>query len=251
MELPLNINNSEQLEKLRKLFKVKKTEGEMMKLRGYDLNVVNLLTIEPKISFMPIDMNWLQEPYLQFSDILKIREDNNIFKNRQEFSSVYMNKATEDKILVLYLGNEPGKQVGTDDFKLFLLFLSLKQYHHIIIITETGLNPDKKNYIKTQIGNNYNIEIFFDHELAFNKLKHAYNPLEIVYIPNTDGKPGKYAAKEGLQLNKLPMMLEDDIKAKMYNSKPQGLFMLIQMGLNTETSVMYRLVRQTPTVAKK
>lgn len=251
MEAPLDINIPAQKEQLRRLFRVKRTEGEMMLTRGYVLNPVYLMRSDR--SFVSANLSWLQDITLPFDTTLQVRQQYGIFLSRQEFSSIYTNADGTKQILVLYLGNEPGKQVAKKDFQIVHDFIQTAQYHNIIIITETGLNPENTNFVRNRTSG-YTIEVFTDNMLAFNRTKHALAPISINHIPNTPNNPNnpvsQWAQQEGLQPEKLPMMLNIDTVAQWYGAKPLDIIEGECLGVTTDTAYFARIVRQTPAAKK-
>lgn len=245
MEAPLDVNNPAQKEQLRRLFRVKSTEGEMMLTRGYVLNPVYLMRSDR--SFVSANLSWLQDINIPFDVKLQFRQQYGVFLSRQEFSSVYTNADGTKQILVLYLGNEPGKQVAKKDFQIVHDFIQTKQYHNIILITETGLNPENTNFIRNRTSG-YNIEVFLDVEMAFNRTKHALAPISINHIPSS--QISQWAQQENLQPEKLPMMLNIDTVAKWYGAHPLDVVDGECMGVTTDTQYFARIVRQTPAAKK-
>lgn len=241
MELPLNPDNLQDREKLRKLFRIKRVEGEMMKDRGYSLTEVYLLSSDR--NFRQVDLSGLQNPNSSLETLLQYRQQNAILQSRQEFSSIYVDRKQNKMILVLYLSNDPGKAVGKKYFKFVLEFISTQQYHNIILITETGLNANSSNIVRQFIG--YNIEVFKDIELAFNPLKHSLAPISIIHIPGKQVQ--EWSKSEDInQPEKLPMMLDIDPIAKWYGASPYDVFQHELLGIENDKIGFYRIVRQTP-----
>lgn len=249
MERTLNANIPEEKEKLRRLFRVKKTECEMLAQRGYRLDMVDMMRSDR--SFVKINLSGLQDPSLQLSTLLQFRDQQGIFRSRQEFSSIYYHSQDPRiKILVLYLGNEPGKQVAAKDFEIVMEFIQAQaqvadednRIRRFILITETGLNPEKSNFVANRTPG-YKIEVFLDVELAFNKTKHALAPIETVHIPAR--LVPQWAQEEKFQPEKAPMVLNIDANAKWYGAEPMDGFQHIIMGTTTETAGYYRICRQT------
>lgn len=248
MNYSLNPSNPEQREILRRLFRVKQTEIEMIKSRGYIIDQVALMKTD--INFIkPLrDISIFINPEFTFEDFLQYRETNNVFQNRIEFSCVYFNKLNvNETLLILYLNNEPGKQVGKTDLSIVYNFISSQAYKHIIIVTNTGLNPESNNQIVNRtVG--YKIEVFQDYELAFNRTKHALAPISITHIPVAN--VSDWAKSENIQPEKLPMIFNVDMIAKWYGARPYDVFQYTIMGTTTDTAGYYRITRQTPVTRK-
>jgi DNA-directed RNA polymerase subunit H (RpoH/RPB5) len=228
------------LERLRRLFRVKTTEIEMMLDRGYRLDTVHIFQYD-KFKETPFDLTSLNTPGFRFEEFLKFREDRGIFQSRQNFSSIYYKD--NDRILILYLNNDPGKQVSKKDFQIVLSFIQTQIYRHIILITETGLNSDNNNFVTSRT-TGYKIEVFLDSDLAFNVTKHALAPISIQHIKSKD--TAQYSQKEQIQPEKIPMIMDSDAIARHYGSNAFDVFQMVTMGANTDTTGSYRLCRQTP-----
>ena len=248
MEPVLNESIPEHREILRRLFRVKATETEMMGRRGYRLNSVIMFQSDYNFNPNPLDLSGLSNPALRFETLLQSRRDSGRFKSRVEFSSLYENLTNSaDQVLVLYLGSAPGKQVAKDDFKIVLDFIQTQKFRHMILISERGLNPENTNMVTNRtIG--YKIELFKDQDLAFNITKHALSPISTIHIPIIQRE--QFAQEEGLQPDKLPMIMSDDSNAKWYGAVAGDCFMSEVMGATTDSSITYKITRQAPTVKK-
>lgn len=247
METFLDANNATQRERLRRLFKVKKTEIEMLSARGYRMDVAFIMKSDR--SFVQINsVNSLSNPELTFETFLIYREQNAVFQSRQEFSTVYFRADNpEVKVLVLYLGNEPGKAVSKKDFEIVHAYIRSREYRHIILITETGLNADADSFVKNRCPG-YKIEVFLDSQLAFNRTKHALAPITIKHIPAS--QIANWAQAEEIQPDRLPMIMNTDIIAKWYGGSPMDGFEYEIMGTTTDTAGYYRITRQSTTAKK-
>lgn len=248
MEPALDTNIPEQKERLRRLFRVKATETEMMVQRGNRLDLVSMMRSDRNFHPQQIDLTGLRNPTLRPEALLQYRQQTGLFQSRQEFSSVYFSATNpEDRILVLYLGNEPGKQVAKKDFEIVLLFIQTQAFRHIILITETGLNSENNNFvINRTLG--YKIEVFLDTQLAFNRTKHALAPISTQHIPAR--QVPQWARDEQIQAEKLPMILNIDILAKWYGANPYDGFQTEVISATNETGIYYRITRQAPAVRK-
>lgn len=253
MSNTFDLNKPEDREKIRRLFRVKKTEGEMLATRGYTLNEVYLLKNvesyqnEP-VTYVPYNLSELQSPNLPLETILQLQQKYGFF-SRQSFSSLYYNPNNrQDLVLVLYLNNDPDKVVNKEQFKIVENSIQTGKFRHIILITEIGLSPDLDNAIRNNyIG--YKIEVFLDIELAFNITKHALVPIKIYHVPAQ--YVAQWAQSEGLQPDKLPMIQTNDKVAKFYGANSMDGFQFEIMGTTTDTAAYYRIARMTPAVKKQ
>ena len=268
MERPLNPELAAERERLRRLFLMKKTEGEMLSQRGYMLNQVAMMKADR--SFIVVDLSWLQNPLLGmaagveeptlsndspgFRAFLEYRTRTGLFQSRQEFSSIYYD-VNGKPLVVLYLANKPGKQVSKEEFEIVNLFIQLgaqqasqaqpqTRYRDFILLTETGLNPVNTNKLRNRtLG--YNIEVFHDIELAFSRVKHGLAPITVEHIPKAN--IAQWAQREQIQPEKLPMELNLDAVAKWFGAQPFDVLQTELMGTTTDTIGYARIIRQTPT----
>lgn len=244
--MALNPENPKDLETLRRLFIVKKVEGEMLKQRGYSLKNIRMYTEKEKdkpFSDQPISLENLQLPNYPLANLLQFRQTTGFFQNRQNFSSIYEHTDPNvGHILVLYLLNDPGKEVSTTHYKIVPTLIATQKFHKIILITETGLNSTCMSSTKRCAG--YEIEVFLDEELAFNHLKFALCPISIKHVLSS--QIAAWSAEENIKSGQLPLILDSDLVAKWYKAKPYDVFQYVIMGSNTDTAGYYRVVRQTP-----
>jgi len=245
MTTALNSNISSDKEKLRRLFKVSRVLNEMLKQRGYELSPVSMLVLKStdlnSIQYMNISMDGFQDPFIPFDSLLQFRDTNNIFQNRIGFSRFHYSKDGR-KVLVLFLDNKPGSKVDKDNFGIANHYIK-ESVRDIIIVTETGLNSPLLNMIRTGILG-YNIEVFLDVELVFDKTKHSLAPIKTTHIPGKEVE--KWGKEEGIKPEKLPMIQDTDTLSKWYGAKSYDVFQSEIVGTNTDTSGYYRIVRRTP-----
>ena len=257
MEAILDDTVPEQREILRRLFRVKATETEMMARRGYRLDSVMMLQQDHNFNGTPFDLTSFSNPNHRLESLLDFRrksglpktlKDGGRFKSRIEFSSYYVSSTNpQDIVLVLYLGSSPGKQVAKDDFIIVNNFIRTQKFRHMILISERGLNPDNTNQVNNRtLG--YKIEVFKDQDLAFNITKHALAPISTLHVPVR--QRDQFAQQEGLQPDKLPMIMNDDSNCKYYGGVSGDCFMSMVMGATVDSSLSYKIVRQAPTVKK-
>lgn len=267
MDLSLNPQIPKQREQLRRLFIMKRTELEMMVQRGYDISAVtqlqrgyDLTTIAQLQSMREVPYSVDLRPFLDptlgivpgkptspegafFEPMLAYRQQTGIFQSRQDFSAIYYTPGREKHVLVLYLGNEPGKQVSMKDFQIVNDFIGTGKFHHIILVTETGLNPDNLSKVRTRMPG-YRFEIFLDQELSFNRTKHAYAPIKIEHIPAKE--VSAWTQREEIQAEKLPMILNVDPIAKWFGAGPLDVFQTELLGTTTDTEGYARITRMAP-----
>ncbi len=239
--------NPLQKEQLRRLFRVTKVLGKMLADRGFTLSEVALHSLVGKTrSFgQRADLSFLQIANLPFETFLEFRRQYNLFGNRQDFSSIYVKKADDgrilDSVVVVYLTNDPKKDVSKTHFEIVRGLIEDRVYRHFILITETKLGPDSVRQVKEISIGGYFVEIFKDVELAYDRVNHALAPIEITYVPRE--QVAAKAADEGIDPKKIPLILNVDPVSKWYGAKPGDLFVTEIMGTTTDTAGYYRTVR--------
>ena len=235
MDILLDSNISQDREKLRRLFRVKQTELELLRIRDFNIKKCDILSIQNR-DFTLIPLNIEKFLDFTFDDFLSFREEHKLFKSRLEFSAKYVHSITNENIMILYLYSEGNKKVNKSDTEIVYIFVK-KGYKHLLLITENGLgNPS----INTSILSS-NIEIFLDEDLAFNRTKHAYAPIHVDHI--TASNVNEWSEKEQLNANKLPIILTDDIISKYYGGKPMDIFQYELMSPSSDRMIYYRNVR--------
>lgn len=224
-------------EKLRRLFRVKRIEGEMLSQRGYTLNDIYL--INEQGPYKRIDLSGFQNPRFTLDDFLRYG-----FNSRQSLNSLYYNPNNhQDVVVVIYLNNDPKSNVKDKDFQFAKNLINTQTYRHFILITETGFTDNINTYIRNIIG--YKIEVFLDQDLALNSTKHALAPIKITHIPSR--QTPQWAHQEGInQKEKLPIIFNTDKIAKWYGANSEDIFQLVIMGATTDTAGFYRITRTAP-----
>jgi len=274
---PLLVTSPDDRERLRRLFRIKRTELEMMRDRGFDISQVFILTnfsiaserrgqpVEAKTQFSPaVDCRPLTDIRFDFNQFLEFRQIHSLFNSRILFTSLYTSTLDGSRTLVMYLESEPGKQVVKDGLQLLLQLIYEKQLRGmaILLIAENGIHPGSVSIILEQTAG-YDISIFFDKFFAVNPTKHAFAPINaklIRKIPgeiSPDGKVGpdsieKWAAEEGIKPSNLPLIFSDsDPLAKYYGAKNGDIFELEVLSKANDVSGYYRLCFKTPAKKKK
>lgn len=232
-----------ELETLRRLLIVKKGELRLLQRRGYNLESVYVIN---NGNF--VEMNMTQFLTIQFNDFLQFQQTNQMFSNRNNFSSIYLNSSGQS-VLVIYLDSEPGKMVNKVHFDIVVMFIATNQYHHIILISVNGLNTDNSSYIKEQVAG-YQIEQFLDFELAIDPLGHAFAPLSIKSIPSTE--TDQWSEEQGLETRQLPLILSTDPIAKRLGSNSGDVLQMVVIPLTGgDRAGFARIVRKPPPEKKR
>ncbi len=233
-------------EKLRRLFRVYKNVLSMVTLRGFPLNPVYLMKSDR--NFIQYDLTPLVPFTFTFEMFLQLRAQTGLFENRSEWTTLFFQPATQEKLLVLFLNSDPGKKVNTENFTIVKAFIQTQQFHHIILISELGLGTDSEGYIDHRTAG-YRIEKFTDSEFALDPTKHALAPISIKHIPASNAS--NWAHEEHLQPNQLPMELTTDPIAKRYGASSGDIMQMVIVGTTTNQQGYARLVRRAPREKKR
>lgn len=229
------------MESLRRLFRMKRVEGEMMLARGFSLDEVHVMKKDR--TWVATNLSGFQHPAATFDDFLRFREASGLFGSREEFSSIYTTPDKSRKIIVLYLTSEPGKKVAKADFAIVHTFIAAAAYRHIILVSENGLNADNSSYVNNRVAG-FRIELFLDIDLSFNRTKHALCPIQVRHVPASQVKG--YSNEEGIQSEKLPLIYDKDPISKWFGAEPGDVFQEENLSTENDTAGNYRRVRQTP-----
>lgn len=227
-------------ELLRKLFRVKKTEVEMLAHRGYD--TTSVLCAKGK-KYQTLNLQQLFDN-ATLDDFLQYRRETGSFASLHDFGAVYNKAGT--KTMVMYLANKPGEVLDAPKLEPFNKYIlseskvdTAKRIRHFILVTEAGMSAGAITHLKSLAG--YKIETFDYVDLAFNRTKHALAPISTTHIPAR--QVPEWAEKEQIQYEYLPLVLNTDPLAKWYGAEPMDVFQHIIMGTTTDTTVYYRLCR--------
>lgn len=252
MARPLKAELPHEREQLRRLFLMKRTEVEMVQQRGFNIEQVYMFSTSGNYPVM--DLSFILDPTLgmlpgeapeesaYFLEMLQRRQQTGLFQTRQEFSSIYYTSDLQRRLAVFYLNNEPGKHVSKQYFSIVDTFIT-QHFKEMILVTTTGLNHKLSTRVCTRMPG-YKVEVFLDAELAFNHTKHAYAPINVNHVKSKD--VAEWGRQEGVQPEKLPMMLDTDIIAKWFGATPMDVFQMELMGATTDTIGYNRIVRMTP-----
>jgi DNA-directed RNA polymerase subunit H (RpoH/RPB5) len=236
----------DELEKLRRLFRVKKNELSMMILRGFPLEKV-WVARSPFMSTWT-EVNLSEFLTFDFNRFLQFRTETGLFQDRAAFSSVYQIPATQNTCMVIYLLSEPGKKVNKENFEVVLKIIQSMRYHHLILISENGLNPERSNYIQHQTAG-YRIEEFIDYNFAIDPVKHALAPITIKHVPGN--QVAEWARQENLQPTQLPIALAVDPITKRYGAQSGDVFQQTIVGTVVAEEGYNRFVRKVTREKKR
>lgn len=232
-------------EELRKLFRVKKNEINMMAFRGFPLTKAFLMDVQNR-GFKEVNLSTF--PSMTFEEFLQFRNERKLFQERNEFSTLYVEPGTQRNCLVLYLNTELGKKVNKDNFRLVELAIKDRISHHLIIISQNGLNPDSIGFIEHRMAG-YRVETFIDLEFALDPLQHALSPISIRHIPAQE--TAEWGREEEIQPTQLPIILTTDPIAKRFGGQGLDVFQSTIVGTSVEEQGWARLTRKAPKEKKR
>lgn len=240
MATVLDPNVPAQREQLRRLFRIKRNELEMMKLRGYSLNPA---AIPKDGQYKSFDLESFTKPSLTFDQFLAFRSQTGYFGNRIDFSAIYQHKLTGEQIIVLYLTSGTGRKIDKAAFSIVETLIARQQFKKFIIISEAGLGPTQQKFIENCTAG-YSIEDFTDLKFAYDPLKHAFSPIEIKYI--LPSETNEWAKVEEIQPGQLPLILTTDPIAERYGAAPLGVFQTVIPSKTSGEEGYYRITRKPP-----
>ena len=224
----------------KRLFRVKRTELEMVKDRGFDTKNAHLYTRNGRelsydadeiLSLKSHDefLDWLQGDFVKLTDL----------------TTLYTNENNE-QLLVFYITSS-GKQAGKPDLKLVNEVLQKNaeipvknRITNMIIISSNGISPSTLTTMQQQ-HRMYNMQFFKYSELAFNPMKHVLAPLSTTIRKDVP----EWEKYEGINSNKLPVTRDKDALVKWYNASLGDVVECEVMGLTFDTGYSYRVVRRT------
>jgi DNA-directed RNA polymerase I, II, and III subunit RPABC1 len=220
------------------LYKVKKTQIEMLRDRGFiidkeELDILNMTTQE-FVNYNKSRSN-PKDPNKTFKRVL----------SRQYY------KPTGEYIYVFYPETAEDSQTLQMDQVRQLFHIVLEkngesdEINHIIIISEYVLTGDLKSIIDGLPS--INIETFIYLELSFNVTKHSYVPKHSLLTKNE--KIEFLRKNPNAQLPKLPIISMRDPVARYFGGQPGDIMKIIRKNITYQalvnTYVTYRVVRDS------
>ncbi len=226
---------------LSQLFKVKKTQLEMMLARGYDISSIS--SDEAKVFEMDIlqfrnyyaERAQLTLTGIKITDI-RFKEDG----LSQEYTS-----RDDRRIWVYYLKtpkNDKGKPktTGIDFTKVMIANLVKINIAHVMLITETKFTSDGLINIKSM--RSFEIEHFLYDQISYNPTKHALVPTHILLSVECSNRILK---NNKLDVEKLPTISEQDPISRFFNAKKGQLFEIRRMNIGIPMLVNKIIVYRT------
>ena len=197
------------------LLKVKITELEMLRDRGYDIS-----KDEGIFTFRTSDF------YNYYSQLAKTQNIN----IKQALSKSYFKTESDGTVKMVYVYYpesviEKGK-IKELNVKAIRSIVKLMQSHdieHIILMTEAGIRRDAlKEFDKLP---SYQVESFVFDEMTYNLTKHFLVPK---YTLMTNEEMTDMLKRNRLRITDLPRMYKNDPVARYYGAKPGQLFKILR-----------------------
>ena len=237
------------------LFKVKRTQVEMMRDRGYQIPDDELWMITPDHP----DYNMGVEKFVEL-----YRGKDKKFTIRDNLSNTYIKEDQITQIFVYFPEVEEGTK-KTSKSQITEIFTKIENEGQLkaCIITEYPLSSDLKSKLTDKKLPTEQFEFFLYEELAFNPTKTRWNPkFELITDPNAKRRVSRESEllktitnEEGIpkiaeNLYLLPTTSEQDPIARYYGAKPGDLFKVTRTNFMFDSMVkeyvVYRYVRSTP-----
>lgn len=223
---------------LNRLYKVKRGEIRMMRLRGYDISSVALY-VGDNTWQKNTDMRPLID--LSFEEFLKLPQDLYPFRDRREFSSIYYKSSSPDEsVIIIYTDPNGGKPASTAAAAFAFAVISSGQFKHIIIISENGLDSMHNTIVEKEVMGR-KVELFTDKELVILATEHAYAPISIEYIKKEETE--KWAEREGIVAKDLPLIEKKDAIAKVFGANVAEIFQAEVVNADGTVGIFSRRVR--------
>lgn len=199
-----------------------------------------------------IDLNYYYKVYTTVHEMMNDRDYTPVSKQLDKMEYIHfvletMNKNIENPFEFLYklitiFEKEDEKcmvywsilknNVKKNDMEYIHKFMKDHNANSVIIITNNKTTPIVNNIIKN-LGNS---QIFYDHELCFNVPNHKFNPREISILNEEQSQ--KLLTEYSVNIEKLPVIFNDDILVKWYNANLNDIFRFIR----NDGSIYYRVV---------
>ncbi len=188
------------------LFKVKKTQLEMLSDRGYD--------ISSEIDVLDLDVDSFVTRY---EDEAKNRERSlgRKVSFKDALGNHYRHRTEEEFLYVLYLETPKGEgktgTIGKTQAKEILSFMSDSRSRQVILITEVNLSPHAARAFRG--APIYKIEHFLYDELTYNLTHHYLVPK---HIPLSEEEGRRFLARSKLKFSQIPKLSIDDPVVRYY-----------------------------------
>lgn len=237
------------------LYKVKRSQVEMVRDRGYDVGEDEQWFIDPEHPDYGLSVNKFVDEY---------RGNDKTFTIKTRFNNVYVKPNGTTHLHVFYPEDESEtKKTSKNQLKEVFDLIKSTETLNLCIITQYPLSSDLKSKLTKEKLPTSHFEFFLYEELAFNPTLTIWNPkFELVTDDETKRRvsqqqnllkfvtteKGDVKAAENLYL--LPSMSEQDPMARYYGAKSGDLMRIYRTNFMFDSMVreytVYRYVRNTP-----
>lgn len=210
------------------LYKVKITQLEMIRDRGYDINDETFIFSSNVKDFIDYYQSDAAENGLTFKGAL---------------SKIYINSKTKNKIYVYYAETiKDVKQTGKKQVESCLDILNnYPDIKDVVFISELSLSSVAREDLATLPL--YHIDSFLYERLCANPTHHFLVPQHILL---SEEDAAKFLKRNDLKFSNLPKITVDDPIAKYYGATPGRIFMIKRKNVTIEllinSSITFRAV---------
>ena len=184
------------------LYKIKKTQLKMLKLRGYDITREAHILTWNLHDFANIYINFAKSKNMSVRSCLSQIYDANA-KNKLPACCVY------------YADVLTKQTFGKDDFCTFIEYLDKYSIRNGILITSKQLSSDAKKHKKKLSA--YSIQVFLDREIEINPTEHYLVPKHI--IVTDEERKNLESTNKNFNIADLPLIPPSDAIIKYIGAK--------------------------------
>lgn len=222
------------INKMQRLFDVKKTQIQMVEDRGYIVPDEEIKLLDGSLQY--------------FISYLALMNSKGEFTARGSLTKIYKNQDGES--MLVYYGNlEKGKQISIDEVRKYENmidhFRGLPEENLVeaILIVDHPMSSSANSHINTSINLKIKNQIFQDSELCYNPTYHVLVP---THIKLTEQEKQEKIKELMVDTNKIPLMLPTDPIARYYGWTTGDMILItrIDMGVSilAPKSINYRII---------
>ena len=220
---------------MEKLFSVKKTQIEMIRDRGYN--------VDAELPLLNYTVDEFIETYSEFVSTNKISF--NTALNRVYYKS----DDTKAPILVYYLQSNGGNTIGVAQIVDFIAYLKNLNILDVILITNVAIGHQALDRLRSIPI--LKITYFLESSLTYNPTKHFLVPKHVLY---TEEETKKFYIENNIRPNQMPVIFNSDAINKYYGGVPGQIYYIERNVFANESLVektkFFRLVRPDPPIKK-
>ena len=188
---------------------------------------------------------------MDFEQFLVYRAQKDIFRNRYEFSTMWIdnNPKNPGKItMLLFLPSQPGSDVDINTYRTYVEYLyminptkvqaQMNPYQHFILLTENRLGSSATGLMNESRGIDF--EVYPDDLFAFDPTEHCLAPIRVTRILAENATV--FCETEGFDQKQLPAAHKNDPIAAMYGAKVGDILLQEVMGCSHDKKIEYRTI---------